>query len=141
MHDLAKFYYFHPLMGGRTSIKVVLPAVLQETKNINSLSLLQKENLNQINEYGKIIDPYKLLEERIIEDTKSLTIKVRNGGDAMVAYREMLFGLSRNNIEAKTAYSDALKKYCKLDTLAMIIIWFHWQDLKKNTVDRNSINY
>jgi hypothetical protein len=141
MHDLAKFYYFHPLMGGRTSIKVVLPAVLQETKNINSLSLLQKENLNEINEYGKIIDPYKLLEERIVEDTKSLTIKVRNGGDAMVAYREMLFGLSRNNIEAKTAYSDALKKYCKLDTLAMVIIWFHWQDLKKNTVDRNSINY
>lgn len=141
MHDLAKFYYFHPLMGGRTSIKVVLPAVLQETKNINSLSLLQKENLNQINEYGKIIDPYKLLEERIVEDTKSLTIKVRNGGDAMVAYREMLFGLSRNNIEAKTAYSDALKKYCKLDTLAMVIIWFHWQDLKKNTVDRNSINF
>ena len=141
MHDLAKYYYFHPQMGGRTSIKVVLPAVLQETNNINSLSLLQKENLYEINEHGKIIDPYKLLEERIVEVKKSLTIKVKNGGDAMVAYREMLFGISRNNLEAKTAYSDALKKYCKLDTLAMVIIWFHWQDLKKNTVDRNSINY
>lgn len=139
MHDLAKFYYFHPLMGGRTSIKVVLPAVLQETKNDTSKTLLQQENLYQSNQQGKLIDPYKLLEERIIEDTKSQVIKVRNGGDAMFAYREMLYGISRNNSDAKSAYSDALKKYCKLDTLAMVIIWFHWQDLKNNTIDRETI--
>lgn len=139
MHDLAKFYYFHPLMGGRTSIKVVLPAVLQETKNDTSKTLLQHENLYQSNQQGKLIDPYKLLEERIIEDTKSQVIKVRNGGDAMFAYREMLYGLSRNNLDAKNTYSDALKKYCKLDTLAMVIIWFHWQDLKSKTIDRSSL--
>jgi hypothetical protein len=139
MHDLAKFYYFQPLMGGRTSIKVVLPAVLQETKNDTSKTLLQQENLYQSNQQGKLIDPYKLLEERIIEDTKSQVIKVRNGGDAMFAYREMLYGISRNNSDAKSAYSDALKKYCKLDTLAMVIIWFHWQDLKNNTIDRETI--
>jgi hypothetical protein len=126
-------------MGGRTSIKVVLPAVLQETKNEVSKVLLHKENLYQLNEEGKLIDPYKLLEERIVEDTKSLTIKVRNGGDAMVAYREMLYGLSRDNNQAKTAYADALKKYCKLDTLAMVIIWFHWKDLQNRTVDRNTL--
>ena len=80
-----------------------------------------------------------MLEERIIEDTKSQVIKVRNGGDAMVAYREMLYGISRNNSDAISAYSDALKKYCKLDTLAMVIIWFHWQDLKNNTIDRETI--
>jgi hypothetical protein len=139
MHDLAKFYYFHPLMGGRTSIKVVLPSVLQETKNTISKSLLQQENLYQFIQEGKLIDPYKLLEERIIEDTKSQVIKVRNGGDAMVAYREMLYGLSRNNLDAKKTYSDALKKYCKLDTLAMVIIWFHWQDLKSQTIDRSTL--
>lgn len=139
MHDLAKFYYFHPLMGGRTSIKVVLPSVLQETKNTISKSLLQQENLYQFNQEGKLIDPYKLLEERIIEDTKSQVIKVRNGGDAMVAYREMLYGLSRNNLDAKKTYSDALKKYCKLDTLAMVIIWFHWQDLKSQNIDRSTL--
>ena len=139
MHDLAKFYYFHPLMGGRTSIKVVLPSVLQETKNTISKSLLQQENLYQLNQEGKLIDPYKLLEERIIEDTKSQVIKVKNGGDAMVAYREMLYGLTRNNLDAKKTYSDALKKYCKLDTLAMVIIWFHWQDLKSQTIDRSTL--
>ncbi len=139
MHDLAKFYYFHPLMGGRTSIKVVLPSVLQETKNEVSKVLLQNENLYQLNEEGKRIDPYKLLEERIVEDTKSLTIKVRNGGDAMVAYREMLYGLSRDNDQAIEAYAEALKKYCKLDTLAMVIIWFHWKDLQNKTIDRNTL--
>jgi hypothetical protein len=137
MHDLAKFYYFHPIMGGRTSIKVVLPAVLQETKNEESKVLLRRENLYESDEKGKLIDPYKLLEERIIEDTKSLTIKVRNGGDAMVAYREMLYGLSRDNKEAKEAYAAALKKYCKLDTLAMVVIWFHWKDLQNKTIDKN----
>ena len=34
-------------------------------------------------------------------------------------------------------YSNALKKYCKLDNLAMIAIWFHWQDLKTNTKQRH----
>ena len=140
MHDLAKLYYFHPKMGGRTSIKVVLPSVLQETSNSKSFALLEAENLLSRGNEGKLIDPYKLLEERIVDDTKSLTIKVRNGGDAMVAYREMLYGLSRENEEAKKAYGDALKKYCKLDTLAMVVIWFHWNDLSKQmTVDRDSI--
>ena len=30
----------------------------------------------------------------------------------------------------KQKYSGALKKYCKLDTLAMVIIWEHWSNLK-----------
>ena len=101
MHDLAKLYYFHPKMGGRTSIKVVLPSVLLETSNSKSLALLEAENLLSRDNEGKLVDPYKLLEERIVGDTKSLTIKVRNGGDAMVAYREMLYGISRQNPNAQ----------------------------------------
>lgn len=52
--------------------------------------VLQNENLYQLNEEGIRIDPYKLLEERIVEDTKSLTIKVRNGslqGDALRTFK------------------------------------------------------
>jgi hypothetical protein len=33
MNKLAVNFYFHPLMGGQTSIKVVLPSVLQATKS------------------------------------------------------------------------------------------------------------
>ena len=56
-------------------------------------------------------------------------VTVKNGGDAMVAYRDMLYGVSKDNPAAKQAYNEALKQYCKLDTLAMVVIWQHWQYL------------
>lgn len=128
MNKLAGKFYFHPLMGGRTSIKVVLPSVLQSTQSEKIRNWLKKENLLGIEENG-ITDPYKLLEKRIVENTKNQVVTVKNGGDAMVAYRDMLYGISKDNPNAKQAYNEALKQYCKLDTLAMVVIWQHWQDL------------
>jgi hypothetical protein len=132
MQKLALKYYFHPRMGGRTSIKVVLPAVLQSTRSEKIKSWLKDENLFEYNPETGITDPYKLLEKKIIDDTAGLEVQVRNGGDAMVAYREMLYGVSRDNHDVKAAYNDALIDYCKLDTLAMLIIWEHWMDLLKD---------
>jgi hypothetical protein len=131
MNKLAGKFYFHPLMGGRTSIKVVLPSVLQAAKSEKITSWLKEENLLGITENG-ITDPYKLLEKRIIDNTKDQVVTVKNGGDAMVAYRDMLYGVSQDNLAAKKAYNEALKQYCKLDTLAMVIIWEHWQDMLKS---------
>ena len=128
MNKLAARFYFHPHMGGRTSIKVVLPSVLQATSSDKIKNWLLQENLLDETENG-ITDPYKLLEKRIIDETKNLHVTVRNGGDAMVAYRDMMYGMSKGNPVAKAAYNKALKKYCKLDTLAMIVIWEHWQEL------------
>jgi len=131
MNKLAINFYFHPLMGGRTSIKVVLPSVLQATRSEKIRNWLVEENLLGITENG-ITDPYKLLEKRIIDNTKDQVVTVKNGGDAMVAYRDMLYGISKDNPAAKKAYNEALKQYCKLDTLAMVIIWQHWQDMLKS---------
>lgn len=128
MNKLAAKYYFHPKMGGRTSIKVVLPSVLQATKSDKIKTWLQAEGLFAESE-NEITDPYKLLEELIIDETKNQIVNVKNGGDAMAAYRDMMYGLSKENPAAKEAYNAALKKYCKLDTLAMLIIWEHWKDL------------
>jgi hypothetical protein len=128
MNKLAGKFYFHPLMGGRTSIKVVLPSVLQATKSEKIETWLKEENLLDKSESG-VKDPYQLLEKRIIENTKNQVVTVKNGGDAMAAYRDMLYGISKDNPAAKQAYNDALIQYCKLDTLAMVIIWQHWQDL------------
>ena len=44
----------------------------------------------------------------------------------MRAYEDLMFGLSRGDIQAKKDISEALKRYCKLDTLSMVIIWEHW---------------
>jgi hypothetical protein len=130
MNKLAGKFYFHPLMGGRTSIKVVLPSVLKATASVKIKHWLKNENLLVETNRG-ISDPYKLLQDRIIDYTKNEIVTVKNGGDAMAAYRDMMYGISKANPKAKLAYNEALKQYCKLDTLAMVIIWEHWKDLIK----------
>ena len=54
------------------------------------------------------------------------TIVVREGGGAMSAYRDMLYGINKDNAQVKALYEGALKKYCKLDTLSMACIWQYW---------------
>jgi hypothetical protein len=41
----------------------------------------------------------------------------------------MLYGKNSGNAAIKEKYKNALLKYCKLDTLAMVIIWEHWNNL------------
>lgn len=131
MNKLASKFYFHPSMGGRTSIKVVLPSILKATNSESIKQLLRDVNLFDETENG-ITDPYKLLGDRIIDETKDQIVTVKNGGDAMAAYRDMMYGTSKDMPTAKQAYNEALKQYCKLDTLAMVIIWEHWQHLIKS---------
>ena len=44
----------------------------------------------------------------------------------MRTYQEMMFGLSSRDPERKTALRQLLLQYCKLDTAAMVMIWWHW---------------
>jgi hypothetical protein len=131
MNMLALKYYFHPLMGGRTSIKVTLPAVLQSTTSTKIRNWLIAENLFGSTENNNIINPYELLPKiDIIEKAES----VKDGSGAMRAYQDMLYGAHNANVEIKERYKNALLKYCKLDTLAMVIIWEHWMNLKTNQI-------
>ena len=132
--DLNKFTldnYFHPKMYGKTSIKYTLPAVLQSNKSKRiehwlkdfeaSASLFKKEA------NGEMVNPYDLLPGIGLYDAAE---RVQNGTGAMRAYEDLIFGLSKGNTEAKDNISKALMQYCKLDTLAMVIIWEHWNSLK-----------
>ena len=47
---------------------------------------------------------------------------VSEGGAAMKAYQDMMFGNSANKLKLK----QQLLEYCKLDTMAMVIIYHHW---------------
>lgn len=125
MHELTKKYYYHPIMGGRTSIKVALPAVLNATNSKVIETWLTNEGLYAKDEQGNVINPYKLLPTPEIE-VGGEKIVVREGGGAMSAYRDMLYGYNNHNEEIKALYEAALKKYCKLDTLSMACIWQHW---------------
>jgi len=127
--DLNKFTlenYFHPEMRGRTSIKVTLPAVLKAfsspriekwlTEFEKNISLFAK------NEQGEVINPYLLLPPLSIYKD----VKIKDGTGAMLAYDEMLFGVHKGDDELMKEFKAALLRYCKLDTLAMVIIWEHW---------------
>jgi hypothetical protein len=41
-----------------------------------------------------------------------------------------MFGLKKGDTAAMNEYRQALLRYCKLDTLAMVIIWEHWMTYK-----------
>lgn len=128
MNLLALKYYFHPLMGGRTSIKVTFPAVLNSCKLNQVERYLRDMGVFQLDNSSIISDPYGLLPKIELEGA---ILDVSNGTDAMRAYQEILYGKNRDNLTLKNAYRERLLQYCKLDTLAMVIIWEHWRDLLK----------
>ena len=115
--------YFHPLMGARTSIKVTLPAVLSSAKSEKIKDLLRAEGLLQFDENGVIQDPYSLLPPSEIYGQSE---NVHDGTGAMRAYQEMLYGDVSSDRAAQREYEKALLRYCKVDTLAVVIIWEHW---------------
>ncbi len=127
MNKIAVNNYFHPAMKGKTSIKWTLPAVLKASKlkviedlliNFETgLSLLKK------NENGEVINPYKLLPPLDIYEGAET---IKDGTGAMRAYEDVMFGLRKGNSLELENYRKALLRYCKLDTLAMVIIWEYW---------------
>ena len=128
MHDLANKFYFHPRMGGRTSIKVTLPAALLSTTSERVKRWLKAEGLYAVDDQHLIIDPYQLLPEPDVA-INGKTLKVAEGGGAMRAYQDMVYGAGREDAAVKKEYSSALERYCRLDTLAMVIVWEHWKSL------------
>ena len=126
------------------SIKDVLPAIL------NSSKYLQKKYSQPI--YGArdgirsrnykdwvwvemdesiVIDPYKKL-PKLFQDVsdKNLTIlsdddELAHGGAAMTAYAKIQF--QEMSEYERRELEDGLKKYCELDTFAMVMIYEAWR--------------
>lgn len=57
--------------------------------------------------------------------------EVVEGTGAVRAYFAMAYGLEREDETAKKQWSQLLLEYCKFDTLAMVLIWEHWQRITK----------
>ena len=149
MVDLCKLvehYTFDPLINGKTSIKKVLPAILNQSnflqkkyghpiygKNAEIKSLNFDEPHVWVIKVGdQISDPYSLL-PKLFEnfDIQSEEIELlfddeelREGGAASIAYTYMQFG-EMSALE-RTHLRDALLRYCELDTLAMVMIVEFW---------------
>lgn len=121
MNDLTKKYYFHPFMKGRTSIKKVLPAIWNN--NIYLHQILFFKDYSATDFEGGIIDPYDTLKP----DTTQIDEEdaVAGGTEAMRAFQRIRFDDSLS-LDQKKEIKRQLLEYCKLDTMAMVIIAHHW---------------
>ena len=137
--DLVKRYYYDPHTKGSNSIKHVLPAILNSSdyiKNKYSKKIYgNKDGIKSLNfddrkwiefENGQVVDPYKKL-PKLFSDVseKNLSIlsnedELNQGGAALTAYGRMQF--SEMSEYERNELSNALLRYCELDTLAMVMI-------------------
>jgi len=140
---LVKRFYFDPATGGSNSIKAILPAVLNSSsflKQKYSKAIYGSESLisknfsdfiwfEEVN--GKVVDPYKKLPsvfEGISKGDQEFLMNddIRNGGAALTAYAKMQY--TQMTEKERDLVLSALKKYCELDTLAMVMIVEGWMD-------------
>ncbi len=146
LRDLVLKYYYNPLTNGSNSIKHLLPAIIscseflqnKYSKPIYGTALKSKNCEEHVwiihDEMGKIINPYKtlplihegidneILDEFIIDDATGIA----DGGAAMIAYAKMQF--SQMTEQERENIVSALKRYCELDTMAMVMIVEAWKD-------------
>lgn len=127
LHDFARRVYFHPEMGGRSSIKVVLPAVWR-----NNAALRQHPWFADYAASGGDMDPYKALPSLPLADGECEDLEgaeeevVTEGTGAIRVYQEMIF-TNESEPRNKANREVLLRQYCKLDTAAMVMIWYHWR--------------
>lgn len=151
MCDIVKRYYYHPATRGSNSIKQVLPAVLSSSPGLQkkyaqpiygaepgiqgripSLNFKDWVWIKRDND-NNVIDPYHLLPSMFQTLTEhdghllSNSDGIRDGGAALTAYAQMQFE-HMSDYERKEL-DKALRKYCELDTLAMVMIYEAWREL------------
>jgi hypothetical protein len=119
LNQVTRDHFFHPAMGGRTSIKVVLDALWRS-------DAAMRARFTEVTRHPADADqdPYHALPELEINGKPQAVVE---GTSAICAYEAMMYGAERNEPATKTAWETLLKQYCALDTLAMVLIWEHWR--------------
>lgn len=121
-------HYFHPKMKGKTSIKKVLPAIWNNNEYLHQIDWLKDYVGFDLG--GVIKSPYDQL-SGLMADLEEMEA-IKDGTGAMKAYHDMQFGNASTDVAKKITLKKLLLQYCKLDTMAMVIIWKYWMD-KLNT--------
>lgn len=143
--DLVKRFSYYPEAKGSNSIKKVLPAIINSSEYIQSIlskpvygtsAFVSKNFANwkwlTMDRNQKIADPYSLLppifSDLDLETMDSLITEgsIADGGAAMTSYSRMQF-TEMSDAECERV-TQALLKYCELDTFAMVIIYMDWKN-------------
>mgnify|MGYP003550375943 FL=1 len=120
MNELCLKYYFHPEMKGKTSIKKVLPAIWNNSPWLHNDPWFSEYSPLE----GTSLNPYDRLAD-IALDLEADEV-VNDGTGAMMAYHDMMYGPSSKDPEKRKGIRQSLLNYCKLDTMAMVMIWKYW---------------
>ena len=123
LHRICLDSFFHPRMRGRTSIKVVLDALWKVDAPMRER---YSEWMQLPSDPG--IGPYEGLPSITIQGR---TLDVADGTGAMQAYTAMLYGAERHDPELREAWRTLLLRYCRLDTMAMVLIWDYWNRMAR----------
>lgn len=118
MLKLCRAHYYHPGMRGSNSIKAVLDAVWRASPEVRA-------------HYARVMGregdpdkgPYAALPPMLIAGEEQA---VAEGTGAVRAYFAMAYGHEKDDPDAAEKWARLLLDYCKLDTLAMVLIWEHW---------------
>ncbi len=124
-------HYFHPEMKGKTSIKKVLPAIWNNNQFLHEIPYLLKYSIKDFED--QVLDPYDTLfnlanakMQAADEEIEIQSEDVKGGTGAMRAFYRIRFDNSIT-MEHKEELKYRLLEYCKLDTIAMVIIWLYWK--------------
>lgn len=121
MYQWCNDWYYHPGMGGRSSIKVVLDAIWRTDEKMRG----------QFEQWTGLIadpatDPYASLPPIEIN---GVLRNVQEGTGAVLAYEEMMYGASKRDQARRASWGALLRQYCALDTLSMVLVLEHWRRL------------
>jgi len=121
MNKLTRRHYFHPRMGGSTSLKVVADAVWQADSSIRAR--LPQYNLETPD---GVASPYAALPPVEVGQRQ---LAVVEGTGAILAYYAMIERSVAGAVMEAERWRQLLRQYCKLDTLAMVMVWWRWLSL------------
>ncbi|OGB01385.1 MAG: hypothetical protein A3E25_14640 [Burkholderiales bacterium RIFCSPHIGHO2_12_FULL_69_20] len=143
---LAERHYFHPSTQGSSSLKKVLPALMQSSDLLREVYsrpvygsvAMPSLNLVQpmawwVQRDGRIQDPYDLLPPVFSDFSRAeaeaieggFAPELQAGGAAMAAYARLQF--EEIDARERAAIQNALLRYCELDTLAMVMAVQAWR--------------
>jgi hypothetical protein len=112
--------YIHPAMKGSTSIKDVLPAIWQEDAALRSHPWFAAHHRLKD---GVLLSPYDTLPAT----SHPGIAPVRHGLGAVHAYQQLLHSGAGRDAATVAEQRGLLESYCRLDTLAMVMVWWHWR--------------
>ena len=119
LYRLTLAHYFHPGMGGRASIKVVLPSICGMDQRLRENPCFARYFR------GNGADPYAALEPLPFGDNDNEEDAVREGTGAIRVYQDLIFS-EQASAKDQANRRKLLLQYCELDTNAMVMIWAHW---------------